>query len=84
MKWDIEWNNEAPVFGFDFAEILADGIEVGMDEIEFVVTEGEYCEFCGGWGICFNTEFEEIGGELDERLVNSYRLCRECRERRGK
>lgn len=79
MKWDIEWNNEAPVFGFDFAEILHEGIEVGMDELEFVVTEGEFCEGCGGWGICFDTDVNEIGGEPDEHLLMSYKLCGECR-----
>lgn len=79
MNWELEWGGAPVVFGYDFAEILADGIECGMEELEFVVTQGDYCDACGEWRITYLTEVEEIGGEDDERLLMAYHLCMECR-----
>lgn len=79
LTWDIKWDG-VPVFGFDFAEILAEGIEVGMEELEFLVTEGSYCDACGEYRILYDTDFDEIGGEADEHRLMRYKLCMQCRE----
>lgn len=79
MIWKIEWEDEAIVFGFDFAEILHEGIEGGMDEVLHVAENGSDCDRCGEWRICFETAVETIGGEPDEKLIMSHNLCMKCR-----
>lgn len=85
MNWELEWGDAPIIFGIDFAEILAEGIECGMEELEFLVKEGRYCDACGEFRITYHTEVEEIGGEPDEKLLMGYELCMDCRrEMKGK
>lgn len=86
MIWELEGDGRAPLFGeYDFAAMMADGIELGMEELEWLEKEGNYCAACGEWRILYHTEVEEIGGEPDEKLLMGYDLCMECRqEMKGK
>lgn len=85
MNWEIDWGVGSPkpggpVFGYDFGEILAEGIEAGIEEIDYVRLHGSYCEACGAWRICWLYEVECVTptdrGELRELMP--YTLCKEC------
>lgn len=86
MIWTIEscvphWDPypDAVGAGYDFGQMLHQGIEEGMDELDYLQEFGNWCDACGQWRITHHTECEEIGGEPDERMLMGYELCTECR-----
>jgi hypothetical protein len=84
MNWQIEWGGD-PVFGYEFAEILADGIEAGIDVLEYILTCGHWCDGCGEWAITHQVDYNEEtpthrGTEF--RLL-PYQLCDKCDPKGG-
>lgn len=80
LTWRVDWGNGETIFGFDFAEILIEGIELGLAELEFLEKNGTYCDGCGEWRFCCEVDVNEIGGEPDEKLLMKYILCAECQD----
>lgn len=64
--------------GYNFAEILHEGIEHGMFELEYLQQHGMMCDLCGEFRLCDEYEVEETGGELDEKLRMRYIACCQC------
>ena len=80
MKWEIDWGQEELVFGYEFAEIFAEGIEAGLAELEYLAIYGHHCDGCGQWRICATCEVEESTptDRGDEYRLLPYELCAEC------
>ena len=80
MNWQIEWGSEEVVFGYEFAEILAEGIEAGIEQIDYERTVGDYCEGCGEFGVLskFHAVEECPTDRGTERRLMAYKLCAKC------
>jgi hypothetical protein len=79
MNWEILWGG-ATIFGYDFAGILAEGIEDGMFHLEYVEACGRYCDNCGEWAITHQVDYNEqtpTDRGTEFRLL-PYHLCDWC------
>ena len=78
--WAIEWGGQPPVFGYDFADILAEGILIGIEDQDFLALFGDYCERCGEFRICSVVSVDEqtpTDRGTEHRSMN-YKLCDAC------
>jgi hypothetical protein len=80
MKWEIEWGENPQIFGFDFAGILEEGIEAGMENLEYLQACGRYCDGCGNWRITHTVDFNESSptDRGSEYRLMPYEFCDEC------
>lgn len=80
MNWQIDWGTDPQVFGFDFAGLLAEGIEIGMDHLEYVMRCGHHCDCCGHWRITHTVEFPDVAptDRGEEVRLLPYQLCDWC------
>jgi len=84
MNWEITWgSNDPPIFGFDFAAMLVEGIEEGIEELLYLQLYGETCELCGEFRHC-NTHIGESVTPTDRgpmREEEEKIVCEECWDR---
>lgn len=87
MIWQIEWEGTSTagfwveIFGVNFEQTLHDGIEAGMEELEYLQAYGHYCDACGGFRLTQLREFNDIAltDRGEEFRLMPYELCAQCR-----
>ena len=86
MTWNVlTWNvlsiEESILrWGIDFAAILAEGIEDGLEELEYLEKYGCACNVCGEFRVCEIIQ-KEIGTPTDrgwKREYEDWAICEEC------
>src|SRR6516165_541890 len=80
MNWQIDSGTEGGIFGYDFALILAEGIEDGLEELEYLEKYGCACDVCGEFRVCEIIQ-KEIGTPTDrgwKREYEDWAICEEC------
>ena len=89
MTWNVlTWNvlsiEESILrWGIDFAAILAEGIEDGLEELVYLQTYGKRCEICGEFRLTHTLD-NEILTPTDRGMKREYEqieICEECFDR---
>ena len=80
MNWQIDSGTEGGIFCYDFALVLAEGIEEGLEELEYLEKYGCACYVCGEFRVCEIIQ-TEIGTPTDRGWKREYEdraICEEC------
>lgn len=66
-----------------WAKVLAEGIEKGIEDLDFFDLFGQNCDACGEWRICAECECEESTptDRGDEYRLLPYMLCTDCQRK---
>lgn len=84
MNWQVGYDvsiyNLAEADAAIWAKVLIEGIEQGMNHLEYLQACGKYCEGCGDWRICHTADFNDEAptDRGTEFRLMTYQLCDEC------